>query len=53
MFNNKNNYNEAPYAAGMNFDLEEVEPFLKHLSSSVLESYYIFVKNQKWLCYHY
>ncbi|WP_078410759.1 hypothetical protein [Priestia abyssalis] len=38
MFNKKNAYNEAPYAAGMNFDLEEVEPFLKHLSSSVLDS---------------
>jgi hypothetical protein len=38
MFNKKNNNNEAPYAAGMNFDLEEIEPFLKHLSSSVLDS---------------
>jgi hypothetical protein len=38
MFTNKNDYKEAPYAAGMNFDLEEVEPFLKHLSSSVLDS---------------
>jgi hypothetical protein len=38
MFNKKNAFNEAPYAAGMNFDLEEVEPFLKHLSSSVLDS---------------
>jgi hypothetical protein len=38
MFTNKNDFKEAPYAAGMNFDLEEVEPFLKHLSSSVLDS---------------
>ncbi|MDR7080683.1 hypothetical protein J2Y03_005774 [Neobacillus niacini] len=38
MITNKNDYKEAPYAAGMNFDLEEVEPFLKHLSSSVLDS---------------
>lgn len=38
MFTNKNEYKEAPYAAGMNFDLEEVEPFLKHLSSLVLDS---------------
>jgi hypothetical protein len=38
MFTNKNDYKEAPYAAGMNYDLEEVEPFLKHLSSSVLDS---------------
>ncbi|WP_243459273.1 hypothetical protein [Metabacillus bambusae] len=39
MFNKKNNnYNEALYAAGMNFDFEEVEPFLKHLSSSILDS---------------
>ncbi|WP_051633871.1 hypothetical protein [Bacillus sp. UNC41MFS5] len=38
MFTNKNDYKEAPHAAGMNFDLEKVEPFLKHLSSSVLES---------------
>ncbi|OZT14409.1 hypothetical protein CHN50_02220 [Priestia aryabhattai] len=38
MFNKKDNYNEAPYAAGMNFDPEEVEPFLKHLSSTVLDS---------------
>ena len=40
MFNKKNNSNneEAPYAAGMNFDIEEVEPFLQHLSSSVLDS---------------
>lgn len=38
MFANKNDYKEAQYAAGMNFDLEKVEPFLKHLSSSVLDS---------------
>ncbi|MEY2196359.1 hypothetical protein AB7942_27060 [Neobacillus sp. BF23-41] len=37
MFTNKNDYKEAPYAAGMNFDLEKVEPFLKHLSSTVLD----------------
>jgi hypothetical protein len=36
--NNTNDYQEAPYAAGMNFGLEEVEPFLKHLSSSILDS---------------
>ncbi|WP_084783225.1 hypothetical protein [Bacillus dakarensis] len=34
----KNDYEEAPFAAGMNFDLEEVEPFLKRLSSSILDS---------------
>jgi hypothetical protein len=28
---------EAQYAAGINFDLEEVEPFLKHLSTNVLD----------------
>lgn len=38
LFNNKNNNNEAPYAAGMNFDPEEIKPFLKHLSSSILDS---------------
>lgn len=38
MFTNKNDHKEAPYAAGMNFDIEEVQPFLKHLSSSVLDS---------------
>lgn len=34
-FNKKNNINndEAPLAAGMNFDLENVQPFLKELSS--------------------
>lgn len=38
MFNKKNNYyNEAPYAAGMNFDIENVKPFLTHLSSSILD----------------
>lgn len=36
--NNTNDYEEAPFAAGMNFDLEEVEPFLKRLSSSILDS---------------
>lgn len=33
MVNKKNNTNdneEAPFAAGMNFDPEDVEPFLKH-----------------------
>ncbi|MFC7371653.1 hypothetical protein ACFQPF_08185 [Fictibacillus iocasae] len=38
MFNKKNNETEAPFAAGMNFDIEEVEPFLQRLSISVLES---------------
>lgn len=40
MFNKKENINndEAPLAAGMNFDLEEVQPFLNRLSSSVLNS---------------
>ena len=38
MFNKKNHNNEAPYAAGMNFNLEEIGPFLKHLSYSVLDS---------------
>jgi hypothetical protein len=38
MFNKKNHYKEAPYAAGMNFDIENVEPFLNNLSSSVLDS---------------
>lgn len=39
MFNKKNNINndEASLAAGMNFDLENVQPFLKELSS-VLDS---------------
>lgn len=36
MFTDKNDYEEAPFAAGMNFDLDQVEPFLKHLSSTVL-----------------
>lgn len=36
--NNTNDYEEAPFAAGMNFDPEDVEPFLKHLSSTVLDS---------------
>lgn len=36
--NNTNEYEEAPFAAGMNFDLEEIAPFLKHLSFSVLDS---------------
>ncbi len=35
---NTNDYEEAPYAAGMNFGLEEVEPFLNRLSSSILDS---------------
>ena len=34
IFNNKQDNNEA---AGMHFDLKEVEPFLKHLSTSVLD----------------
>ncbi|NMH67915.1 hypothetical protein HF072_03835 [Bacillus sp. RO3] len=40
MFNKKEyiNKNEAPLAAGMNFDLEEVQPFLNRLSFSVLDS---------------
>ncbi|KAA9031584.1 hypothetical protein [Niallia endozanthoxylica] len=41
MFNKKNNtnhYEEAPFAAGMNFDFEEVDPFLRRLSSSILDS---------------
>ena len=40
MFNKKENinYDEVPLAAGMNFDLEQVQPFLKRLSSSVLDS---------------
>lgn len=40
MFNKKENINndEVPLAAGMNFDLEQVQPFLKRLSSSVLDS---------------
>ncbi|MBV7505000.1 hypothetical protein KW850_06975 [Bacillus sp. sid0103] len=39
MFNKNNNVNnnEAPLAAGMNFDLENVQPFLKELSS-ILDS---------------
>jgi hypothetical protein len=36
--NKTNDYEEAPFAAGMNFDLEQVEPFLKHLSSTVLDT---------------
>ncbi|MBM7608940.1 hypothetical protein JOD29_002206 [Lysinibacillus composti] len=36
--NDPNDYEEAPFAAGINFDLEEVEPFLKRLSTSILES---------------
>ena len=36
--NNTNDFEEAPFAAGMNFGLEEVDPFLKRLSSSVLDS---------------
>ncbi|WNS80377.1 hypothetical protein RRU94_23160 [Domibacillus sp. DTU_2020_1001157_1_SI_ALB_TIR_016] len=35
---NTNDYEEAPFAAGMNFGLEEIEPFLKGLSSSILDS---------------
>lgn len=31
-------YKEARYAAGMNFNLEEIEPFLIHLSNSILDS---------------
>ncbi|MBY6087914.1 MULTISPECIES: hypothetical protein [Bacillaceae] len=40
MFNKKENIikDEAPLAAGMNFDLEEIQPFLNRLSSSVLDS---------------
>ncbi|MCA1065900.1 hypothetical protein QTG56_10925 [Rossellomorea sp. AcN35-11] len=40
MFNKKEyiNKKEAPLAAGMNFDLEEVQPFLNRLSFSVLDS---------------
>lgn len=30
-------YKEAQYAAGMNFEIEEVEPFLTHLSNSILD----------------
>lgn len=38
MFTNQNQYEEAPFAAGINFDLDQVEPFLKRLTSSVLDS---------------
>ncbi|SES25747.1 hypothetical protein SAMN04487944_12837 [Gracilibacillus ureilyticus] len=38
MFYKKKCFKEAPLAAGMNFDIEEVEPFLNHLSSTVLDS---------------
>ena len=31
-------FKEAPYAAGMNFDVEEIEPFLNHLSTSILDT---------------
>lgn len=37
-WNNATKYKEARYAAGMNFDLEEIEPFLNHLSISILDS---------------
>ncbi|MFS0883146.1 hypothetical protein [Metabacillus niabensis] len=37
-WNNATKYKEARYAAGMNFDLEEIEPFLNHLSNSILDS---------------
>lgn len=36
--NKMNNYEEAPFAAGMNIDLDQVEPFLTHLSSTVLHT---------------
>lgn len=32
-----NDFKEAQYAAGMNFDVEEIEPFLNHLSKSILD----------------
>ncbi|SMQ77926.1 hypothetical protein SAMN05444673_3145 [Bacillus sp. OV166] len=35
MFTNKNDYKEAPYAAGMNFDLEKVEPFITFIIHSI------------------
>lgn len=38
MFTRKHDDKEARYAAGMNFDLEKVAPFLKHLSFAVLDS---------------
>jgi len=38
LFKKNNVIKEARYAAGMNFDLENVEPFFKNLSSSVLDS---------------
>ncbi|MDQ0226523.1 hypothetical protein [Metabacillus niabensis] len=38
LWNNNNKSKEARYAAGMNFDLEEIEPFLNHLSNSILDS---------------
>lgn len=31
-------YKEAPFAAGINFDLEEITPFLTHISNSILDS---------------
>lgn len=31
-------YKEALYAAGINFDLEEITPFLTHISNSILDS---------------
>ncbi|TSI05179.1 hypothetical protein [Lysinibacillus sp. BW-2-10] len=34
----KKAYKEARYAAGMNFDLEDVESFLTHLNQTVLDS---------------
>lgn len=37
-WNNSTKHKEARYAAGMNFNLEEVKPFLIHLSSSILDS---------------
>ena len=37
-WNKVTKYKEARYAAGMNFDLEEIEPFLNHLSNSILDS---------------